>query len=161
MARIVKVLLGVVLVLGGVLGTASAASAAPGDCSSAGWVLRSGQVTNTSTGARVGVVATYANSCDQYWAQVKLDKALGEGQWANAFVDVYVDGVLAGRLTCASADGGNAEVSKGQTSCYTGYFTTYSYGVTFQSHAYAYNYPSRLFASGITAQRCSRLMCDN
>jgi hypothetical protein len=123
-------------------------------------VLRSGPVTNTSTGARIGVVATYANTCDQYWAQVALDDRLGEGQWGNAFVDVYLDGAFAGTLTCAAADGDNEEMSQGERTCCTGYSGSDSDGITYQSRACVYNYPSRLFAAGITKQRCSRLMCD-
>lgn len=73
---------------------------------------------------------------------------------------LYLDGAFAGRLTCAAADGGDKEMSQGERTCYTGYFASDSYGITYQSHAYVYDYPSRLFASGITEQRCSRLMCD-
>ncbi len=136
------------------------ASAAAGNCPSAPWVLRSAPVINHSTGANIGTVATYANTCNQYWAQVKLKNELGAGQWGNAFIDVYVGHDLAGRLTCDESSGGNEEISQGQTSCYTGYFSSSSTGITFQSHGYIYNYPSSMFASGIT-QTCSRWECIN
>jgi hypothetical protein len=163
MGKIVRVLLGMVLVLGGMLATVSAASAVPakpGSCSTGDWVLRSGPVKNISTGTQIGIVETHTNLCNQYWAEVRLSNKLGHGQWANAFVDVYVDGSFGGRLTCGDV-GGNLPVSEGQSMCFTPYFETVDYGITYQSHAYVYNYPSVLFASGAVSQRCSRLMCDN
>ncbi|MEU0788681.1 hypothetical protein ABZ342_01360 [Amycolatopsis sp. NPDC005961] len=158
MKRILHVWLCLAVALGGMLLSGSVASAAPGSCATAGWVLRSADIVNHTNQAAIGKVYTYANACNQYWAQIKLDKALGAGQWANAFIDVYLHGSMAGRLTCARADGGNAPVSEGQTSCYTGYFGSTDTGITYQSHGYVYNYPSSMFASGIT-QNCSRWEC--
>lgn len=155
MKRFVRVLLCLATALGGMLVTGSVASAAPGDCSTAGWVLRSANVVNHSNNTAIGKVYTYVNSCNQYWAQINLNSKLGAGQWANAFIDLYVDGSYDGRLTCAD---GSGEVSAGRTSCYTGYFGSTDTGITYQSQGYVYNYPSSMFASGAT-QNCSRWEC--
>ncbi len=123
-------------------GTASAGSVGPVDNCYGATVRAPKLVTNNSNGFKWGAVqlcqdgsgffAVYIN----YNLEATQQGPMPNGQFANAWIYRYHNGVYFGRMSCDNTEG-NVHVTPGQIACYTPHSGVGS-GVSFRAAAFGY-----------------------
>lgn len=117
------------------VGNASAQSIAVPNCqhsSGDGVIIAAAHVVNNS-GAAVGAIQLCRNSgSPYYWAYLVFYSPMATGNWGQAYLERYLDGVRGDVFTCESP-GGNDHVAPGQTMCWTPKIYAPSSRVTFRA----------------------------
>lgn len=114
------VLAALCLALAGVMGFSGSASAAPPNCNHSagpGAVVDAHYIDIQGNGAHIGAVQL----CTQggyYWAYVQFYAPMAAGNYGQAVLYHYTNGVRTGSWNC-DASGGNDHVTPGQVQCWT------------------------------------------
>lgn len=114
---------------------ASAQSTAAPNCqhsSGDGVIIAPAYVVNNS-GTPVGAIQLCRNTgSPYYWAYIVFYGPMAAGNWGQAYLERYLDGVRGDVFTCESP-GGNDHVAPGQTMCWTPKIYAPSSRVTFRA----------------------------
>jgi len=116
-------------------GSASAQPAAAPNCqhSSGGGVIIAPAYVINNSGAPVGAIQLCRNpGSPYYWAYLVFYNKMPAGNWGQAYLERYLDGVPGDVFTCESP-GGNDHVAPGQTMCWTPKIYAPSSRVTFRA----------------------------
>jgi hypothetical protein len=155
------------MIFGLFIGLGGTASALPGTTPASAqactgvWSLRNDPVNYWADGRWAGFIHTQVRECDgesHYRANLVFGNPLPAGQWANAFLDIYIGGSYWHRLTCDDA-WGSGHVTPGKLSCYTSWLANDDYEVTFVSAGYIYRASDNVRIGSGATQNCSRWRC--
>jgi serine/threonine protein kinase len=112
-------------------------------------------LTTTSPHEKVGAIQL-CRDATYYWAYLVRYKSLPSGQWANAYLDRFVDGHFDARFSCAATTHANGVMTGGGHECWTPKVSGTATNRTFQAFASQcdgiYDDNTRCTASGNTAR---------
>lgn len=155
--RVLSALLAVVLAFS----VAPAASAVPSvaatpNCSWYGGpedLMSYGYIRASASSPRLGLVQLCMKS-DLWYAQVTMYQAMPAGRWANAYLEIWVNGVHRSTISCSDTSSG--AIGPGYRVCATNLYH-WSPGLTFRGIGRAYTRDAMgrwvAYASGVTARK--------